>query len=83
MRVLSVLVKSNLVHNEERDVNISLQPRHTCVNAIESRSMRYPSWSGMISKRISGGIRFMGASEFFMDRTNLSTSNATCSREST
>ena len=63
-------------------MKIVLQPRHTWVNVIRSRLMSYSSqWFGM-RERTSGGIRFMGANEFFTDLTRLSTSSASCTRMS-
>lgn len=50
---------------------------------IDPGSANESKYSGMW-ERISGGIRrFMGANEFFKDRANDSTSDASCRRVST
>jgi len=79
-RVFSAFAQSNFVHKEERDMNISLQARHTWVNAIKSASLQPVYQKSGMRVRTSGGIRLIGESLFFSDRTMRTTSKASRSR---
>jgi len=82
VRILSVFVHSMFVHEGECDMKISLQVRHTWVNAIKASSPSTPKESRM-RVRTSGGIWLIGASLFFKDRARRRTSKRFRSRPST
>jgi hypothetical protein len=83
MWVLSSFLQSKSVHKDDREMNTSLQSRHTWVSVIMywSLSQCLSQKSGMRA-RISGGIRLTGASLFLRDRIRRRISKTSCSRTS-
>ena len=79
-RVLSAFSQSREAHNDDRDVKISLQARHTWVSAIVSSSLTSLFHESGMRMRTSGGILLIGASLLLQDRIRRRTSEASCSR---